>query len=798
MTPLMRQYRTIKVHYPEALVLFQVGDFYELFYDDAQKASQYLQIMLTKRGKSEGEPIPLCGVPKHAADHYIMKLVQGGFHVVICDQQGEVEAGKLVERKVSAVITPGMLHDARLLDPRAANILAVITLVDSTYALWWFELITGRCCATIIPYERRYLIEAELMRLRPREVVVGEAVSCDSLVPWIVAQGYTVVRAKGASGGKSCSEWVQKYADAATYQFVLASQSLCAGIRILYAHVEHHVPEGLLSVQHITLYTPDDFLVLDKVTQRDLELVVNLGEGTSVGTLWEVLDESATAMGSRMVRSWILQPLCRRDAIETRLSLVEHLVTHTVVRKQIYELLCAIGDIERVAGRILLGRAPFHDYKALHRALPALVHLSSLVEQQAPFSYFSHIIHERSTCKALLHSLEAALEDDPTHEGRIKAGYHDELDKIRALGKAGEQAITDYEAHEREVTGITSLKVRLNGAYGYGIEATKAHRHSIPDHYKLVQSLVNRDRFTTPQLMQLEQEQEYAEKRAQELEQELFEALVATVREQGIIIRNLAQEVAYLDGIVSFAQAAVSHRYVRPCFTHDRSLLIDAGRHPVIEARLQRSSARETFVANSVHLSQHERFWIITGPNMGGKSTFLRQVALITIMAQAGSFVPAKNATLPIVDRLFTRIGAADRVNEGKSTFWVEMEEVARMCREATPRSLIILDEVGRGTSTYDGMALAQAILEYLEERVQAFGLCATHYHEVARTLGQGDRSIGLYHVAVARQGDDVVLLHSIRPGVAEGSFGLVIAEKAGVLPEIIARASEVLQQLRD
>lgn len=797
MTPLMQQYHAVKAQYPEALVLFQVGDFYELFHDDAKKAAEYLHITLTKRGKSDGEPIPLCGVPKHAADHYIMKLVQGGFHVVMCDQTGEVETGKLVDRKVSAVLTPGMLHDARLLDAQSANIVAVIAMGGATCALWWFELITGRCEVTVIPTDKKYLLDAELVRLSPREVVVGAEKSADELAQYVTRQGYSVVRSAFTDAhAVDYERWLR--GQVSEHQFYFMEQSpvvLQAGC-LWYAYVQHHAPEGLATVCAISFYSPHDFLMLDAVTQRDLELVANTTEGSRSGTLWRVLDYSATAMGSRIIRAWLLRPLYERSAIEARHAVVEHLVAQPVVRKHCYELLRSIGDLERIAGRIVLARAPLHDYQALKRLMPSLLRLAALVEQQPFAMQCTALLRERVACAALTHILDAVLSDDPARESRIKAGYHDELDKLQAVALSGEQAIATYEAYERAKTGIASLKVRLNGAYGYGIEVTKTHRNLIPEGYKLVQTLVNRDRFSTAQLVQLEHDLHYATERAQELEQQLFNEFVLTVRGYGALLRAVANDIAWLDGVLSFAQAAVNHRYVKPTFTSDRTLVIEQGRHPVIEQGMNVGVQARNFVANSVRLTEHERLWIITGPNMGGKSTFLRQVALIVIMAQAGSFVPAHAATLPLIDRIFTRIGATDRVNEGKSTFWVEMEEVARMCREATEQSLIILDEVGRGTSTYDGMALAQAVLEHLEGQVRVLGLCATHYHEVARSLQARGRAFGVYHVAVARTGGTLALLHSIRPGIAEGSFGLMIAEQAGILPSIINRAHEVLKDV--
>lgn len=797
----MQQYHAIKTQYPQALILFQIGDFYELFYEDAQKAAAFLHITLTKRGKCDGAPIPLSGFPLHAADQYIIKLVQGGFHLVICDQQGTVEAGKLVERRVTAVLTPGMLHDARLLDERSSNALIALMPSGDNIALWAFELITGRCSATIISQEQRYLVEAELARYSPREVVMHAAHADSAYAQDLEHKGFRISRNNILTEQATYDVWLAQHTHAETYTFIKRSPNLYETGRLLHSYVNHHMPEGLVHVQPISLYAPSDFLFLDAVTQRDLELVQNTYDFTTDNTLLHILDHAATPMGSRMIRRLILRPLCHQQAIEKRLALVGHLVDQPMLRKQLHELLRAVGDLERIAGRMVLQRAPYNDYKSLQRSLGAMTQLAAVIEHDTLLSHsFSPLVQERTQCTSIMLLLDHALQDDAQQTSKIKAGYDVELDKMRAVERVGEQALTNYEEQEKAATGIQSLKIKShNETYGYGIEVTKANRRLVPERYRLVQALTNRDRFTTPELLQLEHDIQHAQKRAGQLDQELFNDVVKKVSHHALLLRSIAEEVARLDSMLSFAHAAVMHRYVKPTISKEQIMHVEQGRHPVVEYRMRHNNTAQVqhFVANDVMLNDAQRLWIITGPNMGGKSTFLRQTALIAIMAQVGSFVPAKQAVLPIFDRLFTRIGATDRVSEGKSTFWIEMEEVARMCREATPRSLIILDEVGRGTSTYDGMSIAQAVLEHLEQQVRAFGLCATHYHEIARVLGHSQRAIGLYQVATAKIKNEMILLHAIRPGIAESSFGLVVAQRAGILPEIIARAQEVLAQLQ-
>lgn len=795
MTPLMQQYHAIKIRYTSSLVMFQVGDFYELFYDDAKKASAFLGITLTKRGKSEGEPIPLCGVPCHALEHYLIKLVQGGFSVVICDQQSEPEPGKLVERSVSQVFTPGTLHSEALLDPRIATVMGAVVLRENYFALVFFEVVTGRWQLAVIPAAQRPLVEAELVRYAPREILVSSGPESDAIASWFVSLGRLVTRFDADCALIKAEEyalWRRHALTDAAAQLYDRNAVVSAVVDMLYSYVMHHVPEGLRRIRPLTVYAPDEYLFLDSTTQRNLEIVVPLHE-TGV-TLLTMLDYGVTAMGTRLIRSWLLRPLRHRYAIEQRLSAVAALVNNHRARDDIRQKLRVIGDIERVVGRIMLQRAALIDYLLLRNALSQIAPLTELLEAYGLRDLWHGVISVVPHLIMLQKALYAVIADEPGDAGTIRIGYHAELDAYRALARDGAAAIAAHEEEERRITGISSLKIRCQGHYGYAIEITKAHQASIPQHYRLVQSLVNRDRFITPALQELVVRLESAHVQVELLEQSLMATVKAEVYAQGDALRICADALATIDAYAAFAEAAVINRYVRPEFTDTRLCEISQGRHPVVEQLCSRSVG--SFIANDLCLTAQERMWVITGPNMGGKSTFMRQVALIALMAQAGSFVPATYAKLPLFDRICTRIGASDNVAAGKSTFMLEMEEVARLCADATEHSLVILDELGRGTATYDGIALAQAVLEYIDTKLHCFALCATHYHELAGRVALPGRAIGAYHAVVHHTDRGPLVTYRVERGIAEGSFGIAVAQRAGLPESIISRARELLDIL--
>jgi len=790
MTPLMQQYHTIKEQYADALVLFQVGDFYELFYRDAEQAAFFLGITLTSRGKVHGQPISLCGVPCHALDHYLVKLVNGGFRVVICNQQGEVVPGKLVERVVSHVVTPGTLTDEHLLNPLQTSRVVAVSLQGSSCALVYVEIITGICRGTVIDSEQYYLIEAELARLAPQEIiqdVAREDTRLDRILKSQEASVYKLVPV--TQQDEQYTAWCAAHIMLSEQSIIQNSPALAMALRILYTYLQGHAFHAITHMRPLTLYNPDETLIIDAASQKSLAIVEDIHDAKSRHTLFAVLDHAATAMGSRCIRRWLLRPLRHMHALQQRLNAVNLLVQQTKIREQLFVDLQVIGDVERVVGRIAIDRALPRDYRALRDAIPAIMRCSILLRQTTLAIFLPTIMISHHQLAELHTYLTQALHDGDGNDMLIKEGFDQQLDNMRHLSMQGERALIVLEEQERRATGIGSLKIKYITMYGYVFETTRANRQQVPQHYELVHSLSNHDRFTTPELRARAAEIDHARKYATTRERELFAAVASLVREQTHMLRAMTDELARLDGLLGFAIAAVRHQLVFPRMTNEREFLLRGGRHIVVEASLANSG--KMFIANDMHLTPQQRMWLITGPNMGGKSTFLRQAALAIIMAHAGSFVAAQEAVIPLTDRLFTRIGASDHVAQGKSTFFVEMEEVALICKSATSRSFVIIDELGRGTGTHDGMVLARAIIEYLDETIQLLGLCATHYHTLAAQLG-AERSLGLYHAASRKTAQGMVFLHAIKPGNATSSFGLEVARCAGLPEHVVMRAHQL------
>lgn len=774
----MKQYSAIKEQYPDMLILFQVGDFYELFYEDAKKASSFLGITLTTRGTNNGEPIPLCGVPVHAIDLYCNKLVKGGFKVALCDQLTEAQPGKVVERGVTQVLTPGTLTNTVLLDEKKASYLCTIALHEETVALWVMELLTAQLWCITIPLQDEVVLEAELARFSPDEIIVTK----EQYVLWeslFYRNNYTVTQFEYDSSSEVYEEvalWARS-----VYAYDVSHQALKKATSLWYQYVKKNSPRALQQCVSVEQYATHDFLFLDAGTQKNLELVVS-ADGTSADTLFSVLDCAATSMGSRLIKKWITRPLQTRVLIENRLNGVQALIENYAMCESIARCIEKMGDVERIVGRIGMRRATVNDY---HKIMNMILQLPQLDEffraLPAPYNKsFYGSLHE------LGELLVSALHDDTAKPWRIKTGYNNELDRLRMIIEHGAQSIIEFEKLEQQKTGISSLKVRYNRS-GYGIEITNANAHLVPGHYIRLQTLVNRERFTTQELKDLEYDIQHAHTACEEIEELLFSRVKLRTEEFLDVMRQAVSHIAYIDALIGFARAAYTHQYVRPQFHTSRDISIKEGRHPVIEASL-----KHPFIQNDTTLTDQESLWIITGPNMGGKSTYMRQVALIIIMAQCGSYVPAHTALLPIVDRIFTRIGAADNLAEGKSTFLVEMEETALICKQATEKSVVILDEVGRGTSTYDGLAIAQAVVEYLYTTVKARCLFATHYHELVE-LALINPGIVAYHAASKQTESGVVLLHKIVPGEAEGSFGIEVARRAQLPVSIIQRAQELM-----
>lgn len=793
LTPLMQQYFAIRKQYPDEVLLFQVGDFYELFFDDAKKVSAFLGIALTKRGHINGEPIPLCGVPVHALQHYLIKLVRGGFKVAICDQLTEPVPGKVVERGVTQVLTPGTLTDVQLLDEKSASYLCSFVPMQDGWGLLFGELLTAQLFGTVLKNGELKSLENEIARFMPDEVLLAHDQDAKPFVSYFKQLGYFTSLQhmhEDASGKKELDAWIRTAFQEKTQQLLACKYPLKNALHTFYSYLQKNNKAALDQFCAIAWYEPDDFLILDAATQRNLELVRNCHDGTKKGTLFAVLDRAVTPMGSRMIQKWITRPLIRVEHIYYRQRMIELFTQNAALMQDLEQCLKELGDLERTIGRIALKRAHVADYIALKNGLTILPKLVTLLR-----SYDNDLLLQTISAyiidfAALCQLLHASLYDDHDKQYLIKKGFDQEFDRLRELVQDSNARLIALEQQEQQKTGINSLKISFNNVFGYYIEVTKANAHLVPDYYIRQQTLANRERFMIPQLQQLQLEINNAQSSIVQVQNALFERVKKEVELHITPLRKLAHALAHIDALFGLACIARDYRWVKPTFNEHRTIAIVAGRHPVIEA-----ATRDPFIANDTLLDDNQSLWIITGPNMGGKSTYLRQVALQCILAQIGSFVPAQSAEMSILDRIFTRIGSGDHLLEGKSTFLVEMEETATICTQATARSLVILDEVGRGTSTFDGFAIAQAVIEYIYKTVGARCLFATHYHELTK-LQEQFPGITCYHAASKKTSSGITFLYKIKPGVADGSFGLQVAKLAELPLPIIERAQEVLQNL--
>ncbi|HXN24023.1 MAG TPA: DNA mismatch repair protein MutS [Candidatus Dormibacteraeota bacterium] len=819
-TPLMQQYHAIKTRYPLALLLFRLGDFYELFYEDAIVASRELQITLTARNRERGEPIPMCGVPYHAADNYIARLIRAGHKIAVCDQMEQPGPGKkLVRREVVRVITPGTATDVHVLEAKENNFLAALARnSDGTrIGLAYVDISTGEFQATeFLGAGAEQAARDELHLLTPRETLLPRQES-------LFGRG-TVEELEGAGGLESrLEEWVfrQDYAERVLREqfgvvdlegFGLtphAQATVAAGALIHYLRETSGKCEtgaSSLALHHINrlrYYEQHNALVLDTVSVRNLELVSALyTEENARGkppTLFAALDETCTSMGARLLRAWMLRPEICLEEIESRLDAVTQINAYTVVREEIWKELQGILDLERLTSRITLGVAGPRELIALKQSLACIPVLRRFVSQPSSSArgrvaeLHAQLDELADVRERIDHALSEECPAQMTDPGVIRPGYNAELDELRELSQHSKQIIAAMEDRERKRTGIASLKIRFNQIFGYYIEISKPNLHLVPPDFERKQTLVNAERFTAPELKEYERKILAADERILENERRLFLELRARVAAEAHRLRTTAAAVAQLDVLVNFARLAAERDYVRPEFSTTGELLIVAGRHPVVERILAQRGER--FVPNDLYLDTvQQQILIITGPNMGGKSTYLRQAALIALMAQMGSFVPARSAKLPLTDRIFTRIGASDNLARGRSTFLVEMSEVAAILNSATPSSLVLLDEVGRGTSTFDGLSIAWAVVEHLQQHTRARTLFATHYHELTE-LAELLPGVKNVHVSVTETPSDIVFLRRVEPGSADKSYGIEVARLAGLPRSVVQRAREVLQR---
>ena len=814
-TPLMRQYAAIKKEHPTALLFFRLGDFYELFFEDAVVAARELQITLTSRNKEKGIAIPMCGVPYHSAENYIAKLIRKGFKVAICDQVEDPRMAKtLVKREVTRVVTPGTAAEAHL-GSEENNFLACVAGAGNTVGFAALDLSTGEFRATeFVGEDADRRIREELLILRPREVLFASSLPLfdtprpsspqpaaaprmaslenatwaeTPLEDWVFASDYAIPQVENHFGVLSLEG------------FGLANRTAAATAAGAILHYVRTTQRGSLDhVDRIGFYERQNCLVLDAVTVRNLELIEPLFAGSGdVATLFRCLDCTITPMGKRLLRAWMLRPSIDAEEINLRLDAVEAMVRDLVGRDEMRRSMEGILDLERLLSRVTLEAANARDLLALAASLAKLPVLRTAL------SHFTakrlHSLHEQcDELSDLRDRIVSSLEDEPpltlADGGVIRSGVDTTLDELRELSRNSKQYIAQIEQRERQRTGIGSLKVKFNNVFGYYLEISKANLHLAPKDYERKQTLVNAERFTTPELKEYEAKVLDAQEKMVEIERRLFAELCAVIAAEARRIRQTALALAEIDVLASFASLAANCNYCRPLLDDSSDIEIVDGRHPVIE-QMEIAGTAERFVPNDLFLNNTTHsILLITGPNMGGKSTYLRQAALIVLMAQMGSFVPARSARLGLVDRIFTRIGAADNLARGRSTFMVEMTETAAILNTATQRSLILLDEVGRGTATYDGLAIAWAAIEYIHANTRAKTLFATHYHELTEL---GDRLSGVknYHVGVKESGGGIVFLRKVEEGAADKSYGIEVAKLAGLPPEAVRRAREVLAE---
>lgn len=815
-SPLMRQYREIKRGYPDAILLFRVGDFYEMFYEDAQVASKLLSIALTSRDKSSATPIPLCGVPYHAAQGYIAKLLKAGRTVALCEQVEDPKLAKgLVRREVVRLYTPGTLVDTEFLSPGESHFLVAVAFSDAMASSAKGQSVIGLACLDVSTGEfwmtefqgaqAETQLMDELARLEPREVLhqdsTAQAGTCLAHLrgPRLCAQPSASFNLKDATQLLQTQFAVQSL-DGFGCRGVTAGVG-AAGAVLRYVR-ETQPTASLAHLRRLHTRWSRDAMHLDSATIRNLELVRPLGfgepnQGQGQSTVLSVLDRTATAMGSRLLRDWLVRPLLDRGAIQARLDAVGELKDRIQQRVSLRATLRDVQDIARLSSRLTLGVAGPRELLALKQSVSALPELRSHLQ---PFSasLLADVRESWDDCRDVHDTIEQAIKPEAPMSlrdgGVIQEGYHAGVDELRKASTEGKGWIASLEAKERERTGIDSLKIRYNQVFGYYIEITKTHLTRVPPDYIRKQTLVNAERFMTAELKELEERVTGADSKLLALEQELFDEVRRRLALEVPRLQAMAQTVALLDVLAGLAETAALHRYVKPLVDESSTILIREGRHPVVE----QLSSDLTFVPNDTALDcEGNRLVILTGPNMAGKSTYLRQVALIVLLAQIGSFVPATEARIGLVDRIFTRVGASDNLSAGQSTFMVEMIESAHILNSATSRSLILLDEIGRGTSTYDGLSIAWAIAEHIQDRrhLGARTLFATHYHEMTQLEGLRE-GIRNYCVAVQERDGDVVFLRKIVPGGADRSYGIHVAKLAGLPPTVIARAQEVLAQL--
>ena len=803
LSPMMQHYVATKEEYKDCILFYRLGDFYEMFFEDAEKVSRELELTLTGKDCGLEERAPMCGIPYHAADTYINRLVEKGYKVAICEQVEDPKQAKgIVKREVVRIVTPGTTLDAQGLDESKNNYIMCIVCVGDSFGISIADISTGECMVTELDKERKLL--DEINKFMPAEIICNQAL----LVSGVDTED---LRARLGICINPLEDWyfdddlcrriLMEHFHTSTIEGLgiadYESGTIAAGA--LFQYLYETQKSDMAHMTSLTPYVTDRFMLIDSSSRRNLELVETLREKQKRGSLLWVLDKTKTAMGARLLRSYVEQPLIDAGEIELRLAAVEALCDQAMIRDEIREYLQPVYDLERLVSRISYQSANPRDLISFKTSLQMLPFLKQLLHS-FPDGLLKELDDEMDDLADLQELIEASIVDDPPflmkEGGIIKDGYNETVDNYRNAKKEGKQWLSELEASEREKTGIRTLKVKFNKVFGYYIEVTNSFKDLVPDYYTRKQTLTNAERYITPKLKELEDMILGAEDRLYALEYDLFCKIRDTVAKEVVRIQKTAHAIAMLDVFASLSYVASRNQYVRPKLNTKGKIDIKDGRHPVVEQMIP----NDMFISNDTLLDNGEhRVSIITGPNMAGKSTYMRQTALIVLMAQIGSFVPAREANIGICDRIFTRVGASDDLASGQSTFMVEMTEVANILRNATPNSLLILDEIGRGTSTFDGLAIAWAVIEHVAnpKLLGAKTLFATHYHELTELEGKLP-GVHNYCIAVKEKGDDIVFLRKIVKGGADKSYGIQVARLAGVPESVLKRAKELVDQLSD
>lgn len=793
-TPMMMQYLEIKNQHPDEILFFRLGDFYEMFFDDAMLASQELEITLTSREGGNGTRIPMCGVPFHAADSYIARLVQKGYKVAICEQTEDPKAVKgIVKREVIKIISPGTVLADSMLADSGNNYLVVIVGSDKKIAVAASDVSTGECFWSV--YEGAGAVNDlynQLYRLMPSEVIsLGGWSRNEEIQAYLKRRSQRCLFTVKNDAADVCSQIVERFGEDACPDDAAARLA----IDILLSYLKDNIKTDIAHMNRLTHLNTSEYLILDTFTLRNLEVVRNMKDGGKKETLYGALDATKTAMGKRMLKKWLEYPLMNRVRIIERQDAIEELLKTPILRENLLECLKQIYDFERILTRVEVGSANARDLLALKLSLKALPIMEKLLVGAE--SKLLHRLHQSLETHAdIADLLERAIHEEPPISlrdgGMIKEGYSPELDELRAIARDSKAWISEFEQKQKEETGIKSLKVGYNKVFGYYIEVTHVHSASVPVTYVRKQTLANAERYIIPELKEFENKILGAHEKIVALEYHLFSELRETIKKRIVSMQDSAEVVAVMDTLTSLAEVAERYGYKRPEIVTNGEIVIRDGRHPVIERLLQ----DELFVPNDVELNHTtNEIMVITGPNMAGKSTYMRQTALLLLMAQMGSFIPARQAAITPVDRIFTRVGASDDLSTGQSTFMMEMNEVAQILKHATKNSFIILDEIGRGTSTFDGMSIARAVIEYIHRKIKACTMFATHYHELTDLAEEYD-TIQNFSIAVKERGSDVVFLRRIVAGGTDKSYGIHVAKLAGLPKAVTDNAQAILEKL--